>query len=109
MIGTTGKGWLCTMSDSPDSVWGDVDQFYEDMEAYANDRKNETDLIIVESQVWGKLKTAKVLPMPGDGFSFYHSTRAKFPTGDITLACKLLTNSEGKQAVFRPFARKFCE
>ena len=27
----------------------------------------------------------------------------------ITLACKLLTNSEGKRAVFRPFARKFCE
>jgi len=27
----------------------------------------------------------------------------------ITLACKLLTNSEGKRAVFRPFVRKFCE
>src|SRR5581483_4794664 len=80
MIGLTGEGWLCSMRRDPDSRWGDVEEFYECMEEYANERSKETDSIIVMSDVWGKIP--KDLPKPGDGFAFYHSSRAGFPRGD---------------------------
>lgn len=82
MIGTTGEGWLYTLSSRPDSAWGDVEQFHEDMQECARQRRSEHDPIIVETNVWGKLKTTSVLPAPGDGFALYHSTRAGFPKGD---------------------------
>lgn len=80
MIGTTGEGWLHSMRLDPDSRWGGVEEFYECMEEYANERSEVTDPIIVVSDVWGKIP--KSFPKPGDGFAFYHSSRAGFPKGD---------------------------
>jgi 5-methylcytosine-specific restriction endonuclease McrA len=82
MIGTTGEGWLLSMSDDPDSIWGGVKQFYECMEEYANERREATDPIIVNRDIWARKEFPRNLPQPGDGFAFYHSSRAGFPKGD---------------------------
>ena len=33
-------------------------------------------------RMWGTLRSLREIPVPGDGFAFYHSTRAIFPDHD---------------------------
>ena len=68
-------GWLYSLSVEPNSVWGSVADFYKDVEACPR-RKGR---IIINSWVWGNMRSTLILPQPGDGFAFYHSWRAKFP------------------------------
>ena len=72
------RGWISSLKDDPNSTWGNVEDFYEDIssiEAQPDGR------IIVNSQVWGRIRGSG-RPVPGDGFAFYHSSRAKFPPRD---------------------------
>lgn len=72
------RGWISSLKDDPNSTWGNVEDFYEDIssiEAQPDGR------IIVNSQVWGRIRGSE-RPVPGDGFAFYHSSRAKFPPRD---------------------------
>lgn len=72
------KGWLMLLSDSEDSAWGSLEEFYKDVESEAAD----SDVIDLESNVWGKLHRKDLRPRSGDGIAFYHTTRARFPKTD---------------------------
>lgn len=75
-MATSNVGWIYSLSADPNSVWGDVVDFYNDIDACPK----RGGLIIVKSQVWGKMANKiTALPQRGDGFAFYHSWRAKFP------------------------------
>jgi hypothetical protein len=76
MIGTTGTGWLFSLARG--SNWGGVDDFYKAVAKSARRRRR----IIVESDVWGTLRSLAATPVAGDGFAFYHSKRATFPSED---------------------------
>lgn len=78
MIGTTSTAWLFSLAEDPNSNWGAVDDFYASVDAC----NIEDDRIIIDSQVWGTLQSISVRPAAGDGFAFYHSTRAVFPPND---------------------------
>lgn len=71
-------GWLMSLADSPDSNWGAVESFYEGFAA--GERHSKTHL--VPSEVWGRLSRKEPVPAPGDGFAFYHSSRARMPRPD---------------------------
>jgi hypothetical protein len=68
-------GWLMLLSSG--SNWGNVANFLDDLESTKRDK-----VITVESDVWGKLRTKELKPRPGDGFAFYHTSRAEFPRSD---------------------------
>ena len=70
------KGWLFQLSNSEESNWGSVDEFY------ANLWDEGSDPIEIESKVWGKLNSKDLLPRAGDGIAFYHTSRARFPSDD---------------------------
>jgi hypothetical protein len=79
MIGTTGIGWLFSLAQEPRATnWGGVESFYKAVKTYDIGH----DPIIIDSEVWGTLQSTAILPRQGDGFAFYHSTRAKFPKPD---------------------------
>lgn len=78
MFGSTGVGWLYSLANDPSSSWGTVTGFYENLGRHG-DVDGE---IHIESDVWGILKNMETLPYIGDGFAFYHSTRAGFPEND---------------------------
>lgn len=78
MMGITGEGWLYSLAADPESNWGEVESFYDCVEQC---RDPDGD-IRIDSRVWGNLQTAGANPIFGDGFAFYHSSRAGFPPGD---------------------------
>lgn len=78
MEGEAQKGWLMLLSDSPDSDWGAVDDFYAAVEFDAG--KGES--LTLESEVWGRLQRKGMMPRRGDGIGFYHTSRARFPARD---------------------------
>lgn len=87
------SGWLMFLRHSEDSAWGAVDHFLDIMRADLRSRCKFT----IESPVWGTLLYKDTVPEPGNGFAFYHNTRARFPDRDtfgkkprITLIGKLL-------------------
>jgi len=47
----TETGWLMSLRDSPESIWGSVDSFLDDIESCPIRNGN----YILESEVWGKL------------------------------------------------------
>ena len=86
MFGTTGNGWLFSLSDDSDwgsSDWGSVDKFYRSI--YGDMRNSELDekgRFLVDHRVYGTRRSYEYEPVAGDGFAFYHSTRATFPKND---------------------------
>ena len=79
MCGTTGIGWLFSLAQDPDSTnWGSVESFYRAIDKC----EIEDDQLIIDSPVWGTLQSKAIIPRQGDGFAFYHSTRAEFPPHD---------------------------
>ncbi len=64
------------LSDTEDSAWGAIEEFYADIEA------ENSDPIEFESEVWGKLHRKDLSPRSGDGIAFYHTSRARFPHAD---------------------------
>lgn len=78
MVQQRAKGWLMLLSDSEDSEWGGIEEFYESVLANGGNR----DVIELESEVWGKLNRSGLRPRPGDGIAFYHTSRAHFPKHD---------------------------
>jgi hypothetical protein len=79
MWSNTKTGWLMALADTPDSAWGNVPEFYEDI---LNSPKNEAGDLIIESEVWGKHLYKDHAPAAGDGLAFYHTTRATFGEPD---------------------------
>lgn len=79
MTGRTGEGWLFSLARDDNSNWGEVEEFYDSIEERGVD---ENGTIIVDSRVWGTLQSTATLPKAGDGFAFYHSTRAGYPEND---------------------------
>jgi hypothetical protein len=71
------RGWIMALSYSPDSAWGDVEEFYENV---ASPRRQDSWKI--ESDVWGKTLRKDWKLAAGDGIAFYHTKRARFPRGD---------------------------
>jgi hypothetical protein len=74
------KGWLFALSQDPDrpSSWGSIEGFFDMIEDYG-----ASDPIVIDSDVWGKMMSRpRLSPTPGDGFAFYHTTRAIFPPHD---------------------------
>ena len=87
----TSQGWL--MSLRAESEWGGVDSFLDDVRTY----KKGKGKIIIDSDVYGRIAQKDMEPKRGDGFAFYHSPRAEFPSADehkrkprITLIGELL-------------------
>lgn len=76
MFGSTGVGWLYSLANDPPTNWGTVEGFYESVGSAAQTE------ILIESEVWGRLRSMNTLPKRGDGLAFYHSTRAGFPKRD---------------------------
>ena len=75
---TQRRGWLYSLNNKNPGNWGSVDSFYADIgsaEAQPDGR------MIIESDVRGRIYGDE-LPEPGDGFAFYHSTKATFPSPD---------------------------
>ena len=72
------KGWLMLLSYSDDSNWGAVEQFYQDIDSEMESQS----VLDLESDVWGKLHRKGLMPQPGDGIGFYHTTRARFTKPD---------------------------
>lgn len=75
---TRQRGWLYSLKFNANTTWGSVDAFYDDVvsaEAQPDGR------ILVNSEVYGRIRGDE-LPVPGDGFAFYHSTKARFPSPD---------------------------
>ena len=71
------KGWLYALSEDPNSSWGSIEGFFDDIEEDA-----VTDPFVIDSDVWEKLSEHGLHPTKGDGFAFYHTTRAGFPQHD---------------------------
>ena len=78
MWSDTKVGWLMSLSNKSNSTWGDVEDFFD----YMKPDGWEDAGVIVESGVWGTMRNAQILPSKGQGFAFYHSSRAKFPVGN---------------------------
>ena len=72
-------GWIFSLSDSSESNWGSVDNFYINI---LSRKSSKEGLINIESEVWGKMHRKNFTPKEGDGIAFYHSSRAKFPPND---------------------------
>jgi 5-methylcytosine-specific restriction endonuclease McrA len=75
----TEMGWIFSLRDSPESNWGSVDNFYEDILSFKSSKEG---IIYIQSKVWGKLQRKNFTPKEGDGIAFYHSSKAKFPPND---------------------------
>ena len=93
MKNDTQSGWLMSLRDDPESNWGSVESFLEDIDESPTAKGR----YILESEVWGRVGPKEVLPQKGHGIGFYHSTRARFPSPDkfgrkprITLLGELL-------------------
>lgn len=71
------RAWIMALSDSPDSAWGDIEEFYDNVRP-----PRRKDVWIVESDVWGKTLRKDWKLGAGDGIAFYHTKRARFPSGD---------------------------
>ena len=78
MVGRTGFGWIASCSDDPDSDWGRVEGFCDAFEQLEEVKGR----LILTATVWGTMNQPGMPPQPGDGFAWYHSTRAMFPAGD---------------------------
>ena len=78
MVGKTGIGWIASCADDPKSNWGSVEGFYRSIDQCEMSQGR----LVVESDVWGTMNKSGLPPGRGDGFAFYHSTRALFPEGD---------------------------
>ena len=75
------RRWLMLLSDSEDSNWGSVDAFYADIDRRRS-RQKATDTFDINFKPWGKFVRRDMKPAPGDGFAFYHTTRALFERSD---------------------------
>jgi hypothetical protein len=71
------KGWIMALSDSPDSSWGKVEQFYK---VVGSVRRRESWKI--QSDVWGKTLRKNWALEANDGIAFYHTKKAGFPKAD---------------------------
>lgn len=78
MTASQQKGWIMVLSNTEESSWGSVEDFYESL----TENPIRGGMICVESDVWGRLQKKDHQPRPGDGIAFYHSQRARFPKGD---------------------------
>lgn len=81
MRGDTKVGWLYSLANDDPTNWGDTSSFHDYLGPNENDRSNG--YFVIESKVWGKLLRKDCDPTPGDGFAFYHSTRASFAPNDL--------------------------
>lgn len=97
------SGWLMSLRDEPQSIWGSVESFMSDIKrSPVRDGR-----YILDSDVWGRVATKELLPQKGQGIAFYHSTRAKFPSPDehgrkprVSLVGELLdVEMEGKEVI----------
>jgi hypothetical protein len=66
-----------SLKDDADSLWGDIEQFYEDMQP-----PRGKGVYQVGGEVWGKTLRWDWKLSLGDGIAFYHSKKARFPKGD---------------------------
>ena len=66
------------LTNNDDSAWGSVEGFFDHIDSGPKNKR----VINVESEVWGKLRSKDLKPNPGDGFAFYHTTRALFERSD---------------------------
>ncbi|MGA2263631.1 MAG: HNH endonuclease [Acidobacteriota bacterium] len=69
--------WIMSLKDDPESMWGDIEQFYKEMKP-----PRGKGVYQVGGEVWGKTLRRDCKLSPGDGIAFYHSTKARFPKGD---------------------------
>lgn len=67
-------GWIISLSYQKESKWGSVDNFYLDIL-----KRNGKPIISIKNDVYGCFSRQFAQPQIGDGFAFYHSSRAKFP------------------------------
>jgi hypothetical protein len=92
MSGVTEVGWVFSLANN--SQWGEIEKFWKMVEEI---RPDEDGRLVLAAGVWGTLQPGSPLPSEGDGFAFYHSSRALFPPLDefkrkprITLMGQLL-------------------
>lgn len=77
MLGSTGRGWLFSLSSEAELAWGDVAEFFR----WIRQQPVRSGRKVLASKVWGTLRY-KETPVKGDGFAFYHTWRAIFPLDD---------------------------
>ncbi len=78
MLKETRIGWIFALSFNENSAWGNVEEFYENiLECEGKDK-----ILEISSDVWGKMQRKDMDPSSGDGFAFYHTSRAQYPIGD---------------------------
>lgn len=85
-----------------ESKWGAVEAFFEDLETL------DSGPLIIDWEVWGRVQRSDQVLRPGDGFAFYHSSRAKFPKQDrfgrkprMSLVGQLESSEQTRQDVSR--------
>lgn len=72
------SGWLMSLRDEERSDWGDVGSFFESISSAAAKEQR----FLIDSTIWGLIVPGAPTPKRGDGFAFYHSTRASFERPD---------------------------
>lgn len=80
MLWDTEKGWLYCLANKDGTKWGNTSTFHD----YVGPTQAEVDQgwFVISSEVWGKLQRKGFKPEPGDGFAFYHGTRAGYSPAD---------------------------
>ena len=78
MLKETRIGWIFALSFNENSAWGNVEEFYDNI----LDCEEKDKILEISSDVWGKTQRKDMVPSPGDGFAFYHTSRAQYPIGD---------------------------